>query len=414
MIRPRHRIESIREVDALALLSFAEHILFSEGIKFSTFESLETREITNQTIETLTSAGCLDASETGITLQPVDFTETEYAAACRAAAPRIQEILQTTKSELFEQASKLANEASTTTDSASPILEKWLKKAMGEEERESLLATSLGDKVLGSYNFTICADRSLYQQLRITAGQIRTAKQRQNVGRLFEVLFRTAINEQLACIKQSTYSPAPQRARVVHAIEQMTERSFRHGVAEEIDKEIRGRGNHFVSNLIEDMHGLKALPLPMFAIHYLRKVHRRPDTPLRMLEAARDLREHPEVKEIREWLNKWEAVCGTGDFKRQAKAKQELDSIANDLRIDRSDDSIFTVWHPGWRWDESSNWPKFDPDISGGLQLFRHLLRRIPFMYRHSSFLATVSEEFELDRKIGADLNRMIGLAMDD
>jgi hypothetical protein len=412
MIRPQSRTEPIRKVDALALLQFAEHLLFSEGMKVSTFEWSQTCEITNQVIEILMSAGCLDPLEAGISLQPVDFTEAEYAEACKTAGPRIQEVMQTSELSALERASKLAGEASRPIDIASPKLEKWLESSVTEKQRKCMSAGSVIENAAGAYDFTICADPNLYAQLRVTARKIKNATQRHRIASFLEVLFRVAINEQLARIKQSSYSPAPQRAKAIHVAEQVTEYAFRNALAKAIDDEIRGRGAHFASKLLENMHELKTLPFPMFVIHYLREVRPRPKTPLGMLEAARKLRDHPDVKEIRQWLNKWEIIHKAGNDNERQRAKKKLDSIANDLEIDRMKTPLFSLWRPTIK----SDWTGYgiDPDISGGLQILGHLLRRVPFLNSHNIFLATLSREFELDREIGADLNRMIGLAMID
>ncbi|MEY2506662.1 MAG: hypothetical protein QOH01_991 [Verrucomicrobiota bacterium] len=411
MIRPQSRAKPIRKIDALALLQFAEHLLFSEGMTVSTFEWPQTCDITNRAIEVLTSAGCVNAGM-GISLRPVDFTDAEYAEACKAAAPRIQEVLQTSKLSALKRASKLAGETTRPINIASPRLDMWLGENVGEKRREIMLASSLSKKAAGAFDFTICADPNLYMQLRVTATKIKEARQRHDIASFLEVMFRVAINEQLARIKQSSYSPAPQRAKVVHVAEQLSEQSFRNALARTIDDEIRGRGAQFASKLMEKLHELKTLPFPMFVLHYLREARPRPKTPLGLLETARNLREDSEVKEIRRWLNKWEIIYGAGNDNQREKAEKQLDSIANELKIDRMKAPLFSMWRPKM----SSNPTGFDtdPDVSGGLLILGHLLRRVSFLDNHSIFLATLSKEFEFDRQIGVDLNGMLGRALVD
>jgi hypothetical protein len=413
LIRPQGRAKPIRKVDALALLQLAEHLLFSEEIRVSTFEWPQTCEITHQAIERLRATGCIDESESGISLQQVDFTETEYGEACKAAAPRIQEVLQTSDLSALGRASRLVGEATRPIKIASPMLGKWLERSVSKKHRESMLSRSSIKNAAGAFDFTICTDPSLYSQMRVTASKIKGAKQRHEIGAFLEVLFRVAINEQLARIKTSYYSPAPQRAKTVHMAAQVTEYAFRSALERVIDDEIRGRGAYFASKLLEAMHELKTLPFPMFVIHYLREARPRPKTPLGMLEAARKIRDNPEVREIRQWVNKWELISGAGDPKKREKAKKELDGFAKNLQFDRSNISLFSLWNPKLGTSETS-WLEVDPDLKGGLEMLGHLFRRIPFFHSHSMFLATVSKEFELDPTIGRDINRMIGCATFD
>jgi hypothetical protein len=198
----------------------------------------------------------------------------------------------------------------------------------------------------------------------------------------------------------------------VHVAEQLSEQSFRNALARTIDDEIRGRGAQFASKLMEKLHELKTLPFPMFVLHYLREARPRPKTPLGLLETARNLREDSEVKEIRRWLNKWEIIYGAGNDNQREKAEKQLDSIANELKIDRMKAPLFSMWRPKM----SSNPTGFDtdPDVSGGLLILGHLLRRVSFLDNHSIFLATLSKEFEFDRQIGVDLNGMLGRALVD
>ena len=202
------------------------------------------------------------------------------------------------------------------------------------------------------------------------------------------------------------YSPAPQRARVVHSVDQI----FRQALEEEIRLAIRERKHELPLDRIltvkcESSHHL---PLPMFAISFLRR--EKIASPIELLESAVRLRDTPDVSFIRAWLSDWEKAFSSSDLKKRQKAKAKLDEIRRELQVEIQGAPLYAEFRPKIETDPVQNW-SFDLDIPSVIQIGRRFLRRL--ISREAILLSDLSREFYLDQDIGADIIRILGRAIE-
>lgn len=388
----------VRRVDAFALLHLAEQIMFCEEMFVSSFEIPEIREKSAATISLLEQLGYLRGDGGALLLRIEDFSDEAYSTACRAAAPRILEDLQLLTPETIASRSKLADTATNPLGMEQSILTKWAAEDWPSKRRQALLQTSLAQKARGAFDFTIASNDALYQMVRALMRRERSQRRLNQVGLFFQVFFRVAINRELARQTGSIYSIAPQRAKVVNEVDQM----FRHAVERRILDEARRDGRHLASKLLENMRSQEMLPLPMIAIHYLRA--KKPNSPMALLEAARALRDEPDVKQLRKWLNQWEILFASPDMAQKEKARSKLYEIEADLKLGHDKPPLWSLLRPVVTVEPDS--PSYSLDPSAIAQLIAQIKA---WLAPRAIFFSALRKEFEYDTDIGADILLMLG-----
>lgn len=401
-INPRKGSSAIRDIDVMALFHFAEHILFSERMELSAFEIPEINSISSEAVKLLNSRGYVVNDEGESFLTMVEFSKDEYARACEAAAPKIIEDLVSLDVRTLRKCGKLADESAVPIGTKSIPTLKWITKESETIDQALLKEQSLSEKALGSFDYTICANDALREQLELLRPRVK--RNPNGIAFALAIYFRTAINQALASQRKAYYSPAPQRARIIYRSEQL----FRYALSKRIEQLISSFEGSSPAKILKVIQKEESLPLPMFAIHFLRqaKVH----NPEGILEAARKLRDNSEVKSIRRWLGKWEEHYGSNDPSKRQKALACLNDISQYLQVDLRGSS--PPIHSVFRGDvtlTSTGDLKLKPDISGMVDYVSSLLRHLR---RRRIFLATVTNEFAFDNSLGGDIIKMIGRAI--
>jgi hypothetical protein len=139
--------------DAMALLHFAEHIMFSDGMIVSTFELPHIQDTSCEVISRLSAHGCISLSNQAKLLTAENFTEKEYAEACCAAAGPVQEDLLLLDGRTLSSVSKLADFSTKPLGVNSPAMEKWITSQWHEAERHSLAEEALKGKARGAFDY---------------------------------------------------------------------------------------------------------------------------------------------------------------------------------------------------------------------------------------------------------------------
>lgn len=394
----------ILQADALTLLHFAEHIMFAEKMEVSTFEIPKIREVTEETVDKLNSIGCLTPDgNKSLLLEQREFTDEEYAAACMKAAGKIQEDLTTLTKETLNEAILLADKSTRPIRADVAILDKWVNKKWSRSERELVLKNSLSKKAVGAFDYTMACSDGLFEQFKIFIKKYRKTKYLDRILKVTGIYFRIAINQELAKFRHAIYSPAPQRANVI----MVSDKLFRHAVSKEIEGSITNQAeSKFTSKLIQKIQDEEVLPLPIFAIYYLRQ--KKIKGPNQLLECARKLRDEKDVLKLRSWFSKWEDLYASAHYDEKEKAKNELKYIAHFLNLDKDSNSILNIFRIGAEVDEKGAKFTLSPDTS---VLSNKLIPLINKYSRRQIFLS-IAKELKYDENIGADLNRMLNSAI--
>ena len=199
--------DTITLSDALALFHFAEHIMFSEGMIVSTYDSQRTREISEETIARLNSHGCTMLSGGSSLLLAEDFSDADYRTVCMNAAPSIQEDLQLLDASTIRRAARLADFATKPLGVTSPRTEKWMARPWPKHERRALAEVALKDKSVGAYDFIIGSNDPIYRLIQDLGRDLRGKKNQFSLSMILDVVFRVAINGQLSRLRGCTYAP---------------------------------------------------------------------------------------------------------------------------------------------------------------------------------------------------------------
>lgn len=395
--------EMISLNDAFALFHFAEHIMFSDGMVVSTFELPQVREESARVIARLASHGCISRSGGDPLLSAEDFSDEEYRIACSEAAPVIQEDLQLLDATAITRAARFADFTTKPLGVTTPRLEKWVARSWPHHERRALADTSILEKAHGAVDFIVANHDPIYRLIQGLDYAQRGRKKIFSLSMVLDVIFRVAINGQLSKLRGCTYAPAPQRANVTHE----TDHLFRHALERIIQDTAKDGRQENPSRLIQRIISLEQLPLPVFALHFLER--KRTGSPMAVLDAARALRDTPEVAELRKWLTKWEALYNVDNLDAQEKAWRELQSIRNFLRPDGEDHNLFSIVRP-----EFSAGPTGSPEASFDLSGFCGPVARLLARYRrHRNFFAALRRRVHGDRALGARMGGIVGRAID-
>jgi hypothetical protein len=406
LLHSENTSEAILGIDALALFQFAEHILFSEAIEVNAFEIPKVQTRSAETVELLYSRGCTIGDHGESILSMVDFSKEEYARACEAAAPKIvedlvllDEIIRDKKK--FQMYTRLVNESARPIGVTSAPIEKWISTESTTIDRNQVKIESLSQKALGAFDYTISTNGALFLQLRNLGSKLQRDRRKTSVA--LGIFFRTAINQSLAAQRNAYYSPAPQRLRIIRETDQL----FRHALAREIQSVASLAEARYVEKLCKIFETDEILPLPLFAMHFLRRV--KVKNPSDVLYAARKLRDDSEVRTVRKWLSRWETAHHSFDLRNRQKAKVELQEISSDLRVSsRQLNGLTSVLR-----FECSMSPqggmKIKPDIPNiGDALFA-LLRRFA---RRKVFLSPLARELSFDDRLIGEVIAMLGLTI--
>jgi hypothetical protein len=376
----------------MAIFHFAEHLLFADEMEYISFSLPEIREISANVTDQLYKRGYTVGEHGESILQMIEYSNEEYASACEAAAPMI--IADLESPEIIPTLKK-AGRLTIDTDA----IGKWLTKDSSEEDREGLKENSLSQKATGAFDYTVSIDDVLFRKLQEVGSEVKGNRtDKANAARGISILFRTAINQALALQRNAYYSPAPQRAGIIYE----SDRLFRHALSKTIQKVVAPIRELHSRKILEKLQEDEKIPLPMLAIHFLRKAKVR--HPEGLLEAARKMRDDPEVKSIRRWLNKWEDAYGS------EKARNYLDEISKDLKVEvqKEHHPIFSVMRVVIS-PTPEGGIEIKPDFSKVAEEIYLLLRRFR---RRKIFLATLTKEFAFDRKLDGDVISMLGRAL--
>jgi hypothetical protein len=390
----------IRHVDALALLGFAEHLLFADRVAVSTFEAAPNVANTLATIDLLQSVGCTVRRDGEPLLVLEGFDEPTYKDACLAAAPRIQEDLLLIDPTTMKRVAALADATTQPKDVRSSGLLDWLTRDRTRAERAEVRTMPLVEKARGAYGFLLSSDDALYRQVKILTRPLRSSSKLPQIANFLDVFFRAAINEELAKRLDSVYSPAPRRARILYE----SSWSFRQALEEVLLAHLERHGDDIASPWLRRVRADEHLPLPLFAIHFLRR--KSVGSPIDLLAAAREARDSDEVAAIRSWLSQWETKYCSPDLDTREEAVRELGRLADSLDLARDRLDLHSVFKLDVSRDELGN-PSMSFLSAERLgEVARRLWARI---HKRRLFLAAVSREVALDADVGVDILRMLG-----
>lgn len=232
--------QAVSPSDVLAVLHFAENLMFSDGMLVSTFEIPEILENTAKTLQLLHDLDCIASLDGRTLLHPQHFTDQEYGEVCIRAASKIQEDLTALNPKRLEEiAARVGDGIQPLGMSKSPI-ERWLQSDFRPDELAEIRATSLERKARGAYDFTLASCEALREQLSIVTFGLRASSRLSQVALFLGVFFRVAINEELAAAKEATYTPAPGRARAICETDQLFRLAVERKISERV-VEINGR-----------------------------------------------------------------------------------------------------------------------------------------------------------------------------
>lgn len=396
----RRRGRPLSAADAVVFFQFAEHIMLCDQLFYSGFEPSPTVELTQLAIEKMQAEGYAIAEGDERFVQGIPFTTEQYAAACRAAAPSIFQDL-TTLGDRLKGLGRFANESTRPTPTKDPPMVKWLTHAHNESERERIGESALAERSsIGAYDYVVTGSTELYELLQRIGGTIHRDDLR-GVAAAVGVFFRSAINQELAAEAKTYYTPAPQRARIVHE----ADRSFLHALEKTITETASnsklGLETDFLGRAWIDDH----LPLPLFALHFLREGANEGSTDI--LALAQDLRSAPEVKAVRKWLADWEARFASRNIGERKAARAELALIARELglKLGKAGDytSLLSVTAS---MDLFEGTVSIDPDLPGKFKLIAQRMRLRN--RRRRLFIAAIATDIAAG-DLGRDVMRMLG-----
>jgi len=389
----------INSIDIVALLHFAEHIMFSDAIEVSSFELPFIKDKTKETISLLESYECIDTTKEKRILDTQDFTDGDYTDACQKAAMFIQQDLALLSKENIDDWHRSADYRTRPLGIRGGQITKWIKREWPKEERQDLINRSLENKASGSFDYVLAYDESVYNQLKQLTSHLKDSKKAEQVSIFLDVIFRVNINKELAKKRNAIYSPAPRRALAIEKSDSL----FRFRVEQLIKEQIKEHTENFPSALLEEIQKNEVVPLPLFAIHFLRG--ERISTPLELLQAALKLRHcNTELEDIRCWIKKWEKLYSSEKTEEKEKARLELDKISKQLNLDRKKLNIFSILRAGF--EITPNGIKISPDLA---LLAEEIYGLIGKYKRHRIFLTLLRREYEFDESIGAEICKMLG-----
>jgi hypothetical protein len=378
--------------DAMALLHLAEHIMFSDELAFSTFETNAVTGMSQQIKEDLDRRG-YTSTTAGSLISARDFTEVEFAGLCDSAVFSVLEDLgRLQKTTTLECALKLAGTAAGPFGGGAPRMEKWISRSWKRTERLKIKERALERKASGACDYILTSNDQIYHMVRELTRKVRHKRKLPSLASVLEVVIRVALNDRLAHHAGFTYSPAPQRAKLTHEVNRL----FRQMVEAMIMDAAHERGP-FASEVLERLAGLERLPLPLFAIHYLREAGA--NSPESVLEHAITLRHSADVRRLRTWLNR--TIDGTTS---RAEREREIEEIKGLMNLTENRLNLFSLAKIEWKTTGYEQGIGLDPS---GLSLLAAKFRAR--LSHRSIFLAALKHELMADHELGGVLYSLIG-----
>lgn len=389
----------VRQIDAIGLFHIAEHILFSEEIEVSYFEIDHIRETTSKILGILKNNDCITTTDGKEALKGTEFTIGQYAKACDAATPKILEDLSSLDQSSVKGWFKFADEATQPIGIRGSQLDKWVLEDRGKDERRAIASDALQRKASGSYDYVVGSNDALYGQIKAMASTYDSYYRKVALAAFLDPFFRVHINKELANIRGSIYSPAPQRATIIRKCDDLFRFGIEKRIIENIKEYTEGPASNFIKKLIEK----EFVPLPMFAIHFLRR--KKASSPIQILRAALELRENDsDLKAIRSWLSKWENLYVSNNLKKREKAHSELSYIAKILKPDKSRAKLTSILRGKATISPDGSF-SYEPDFAGMGEAFSRLFSKLS---RPQIFISCLRREFSFENSIGADIFNML------
>ncbi|HEX8689710.1 MAG TPA: hypothetical protein VF729_05660 [Solirubrobacterales bacterium] len=398
-LRAREEGRPLSATDAVILFQFAEHIMLCDKLLLSGFEPPATVELTQLVIAKMQSDGYTDLGGNEDFMISVQFSEEQYAAACRAAAPNIVQDL-TSMGNTVRGLGRLANDLTRPTPTKNPPMVKWLERTWDQAERQEVGESALAERSsIGAYDYVVAGSEELYELLQ-GIGTAVDGEERRAVAAAVGVFFRSAINQELATQLQTYYTPAPQRARIVHEADQ----SFLRALEETITKIALDSKLGLESDFLGRAWAEDRLPLPIFALHFLRKGAGGKDADV--LAVAHDLRDDRDVAAVRSWLVDWEAKFASREIEERRKAREELEQIARELGVKLgSVDDDYTALLSVSASVDAFGTVSVNPDLPGKMRM---LTERMRFRNRRRRlFIAAIATDIARGG-LGRDVMRLL------
>ena len=398
VLNPHQSSAPIRKIDVMALFHFAEHILFSTRIEVSGFEIPEIKSTSVEAIDFLSSRGYIASSVGNTFLTMTEFSDKAYARACEDAAWRVIEDINAADLKTLRKCGKLVDSAARPTGVKRMPTLKWFTRG-ARNDRVRLKEEALSQKALGSFDYAISANDALFEQVQILASRVKI--RRHEIASALSIFFRAAVNQSLASQRTAYYSPAPQRARIIERTDQL----FRHDLEKRIAQLISSVDGNSMSNMMKMINHDERLPIPMFAIHFLRKT--KPRNVNEVLEKARTLRDAPDVTKLRQWMTKSEEKFGSINPEKRKAAINELQGIAEDvgLMLGGNKLPLYSILRGSISLSNTSDLI-FKPEFSGVAEYTESFLKR---HFGRRAFLALLATEFAFDTHVGVDMLKMVG-----
>lgn len=364
----------------------------------SYFEIDHIRETTSKIIKILKNNECIATIDGKDTLKGTVFTIDQYRKACDAATPKILEALSSLDQSAISGWFKFADEATRPIGIRGSQLDKWVLEDKTENERRTIASDALQRKASGSYDYVVGSSDALYGQIKAMASSYDYNK-KLALAAFLDPFFRVHINKEIANIRGGIYSPAPQRATILRKCDEL----FRFGIEKKIIENIKESAERPASNFIKNFIENEVIPLPMFAIHFLRK--KKVSSPIQILRSALELRENDsDLKAVRTWLSKWESLYASNDLKKKEKAHAELSYIGKKLNIDQSRIKITSILRGKATFSPNGSF-SYEPNYAGMGEEFTRLLLKLS---RPQIFISCLRREFTFEDAIGADIFKML------
>ncbi len=391
--------------EVINIFHFAEHVMFADEMEVISFSNPTIRENTYSSVDFLHSIDCIAHDHNGALLTVIDYSFDEYARACENAASHIFDDLLGLDIDVLIKCGELSNESTRPLGVDYTGFEKWITKVWSAEERLSLKMKALEERGDGICDYAICFSDPLYHQLKSLTSNLQISNE--SFGKMLyglNVFFRTAINQSLASQRNAHHSPAPQRSKALSVSDQL----MRHAIAQEIVQVVSSINGGIPSNFLALLTANESIPLPIFALHFLRDEKWR--GPIGMLAAARKLRDKEEVRALRRLLHKLEKDYNSLDCEKKYNARTVwLNEFSNDLNIDLklSNTSLFSIFRCSVDW--SSKGVSFNPDLPGKFEYLSGLLKKY---MRRSMFFSTLAKKLSIEESFGRDILERLNISI--
>ena len=250
-----------------------------------------------------------------------------------------------------------------------------------------------GTKINGAFDYIVTSNDQIYHTIEDLARMVKQKRKLPLLESVLEVVIRVALNDKLAEHSGFTYSPAPQRAKLTHEVSRL----FRQMVEAMIMQAAHEQNRRFASEVLERLAGLERLPLPLFAIHYLREAGAH--SPESVLEHAITLRHSADVTRLRKWLNR--TINGSTS---RVEREKEIEEIKGLMDLAEYSPNLFSLARVELK--TSAYEQAIGLDLSGlSLLAAKFRARFTP----QSIFFAALKHELMGDHELGGLLYRLVG-----